>query len=75
MYSKPACVQCEWTEKYLQRKELAHNVIDTTDDEDARKVVEDSGILQMPMVVVKHDDGTPDTWHGFNVGKLKGLHA
>lgn len=70
VYSAPDCVQCHYTVKELVSKGIHHNVIDVSTNPGARKVVEDTGITQLPYVVT--DD---DAWHGFKIEKLRGLSA
>lgn len=75
VYTKPDCSQCEQTKKQLDRKGLEYTVIDVTKDAKARKVVEDSGIMLMPMVVAKNHPkrGDVTVWHGFRYDQIKGL--
>lgn len=74
LYSKPDCVQCDYTAKQLKAKGLPFNKFDVTVDAAARKVVEDTGNRTLPYVVVDHGDGTPpETWHGFHLEKIRGL--
>lgn len=72
VYTKPACVQCTYTKKKLDEKGLYYTEFDISQDEAARKVVQDSGNHQMPMVVVKRK-GKVTVWHGFHIDELKGL--
>ena len=73
VYSKPDCVQCTYTKKKLDEKHLAYTELDISQDEAARKVVEDSGNRQMPMVVVKRRGRKDDVWHGFKLDNIRGL--
>lgn len=70
VYSKPGCVQCEYTEKKLTEFGIPHNCIDITQDQVAMNTVLSTGNLQMPMVVAGDQ-----TWHGFQYDKLKDLQA
>lgn len=73
VYSKPECVQCDWTKKKLAENGVEYTELDATADGSARKMVEDSGVLQMPMVDVFENGKLVDRWHGFKPDKIKGL--
>lgn len=68
VYSKPGCVQCEYTEKKLDELHIPHSTIDVTHDPAAYSAVMASGHLQMPMVVAGDQ-----TWHGFHIDKIKAI--
>jgi len=76
VYSKPDCVQCEFTKTHLGREGLPHTVIDVTADESAMAAMrlavgEPAGPVQMPVVVV---DGM-EPWHGFRIDLIRALKA
>jgi glutaredoxin-like protein NrdH len=72
VYTKPDCVQCEYTKKELDKKGLSYNVIDVTKDAGARKALEDMNLRTMPVVTVEH--GThKEHWMGFRIDKLRGI--
>lgn len=73
VYTKPDCVQCIQTKKRLEAKGLSFNVIDVSEDKEARKVVSNTGIYQMPYVTVERDGKLVDSWHGFKDDKIKDL--
>lgn len=73
LYTKPGCVQCEYTAKHLTAKGLPFNVFDVSESKEARKIVQDTGVFQLPYVVVEHNGNVVDTWHGFKDDKIKGL--
>lgn len=74
VYGRPDCVQCEYTTKKLDEKSLIYTYFDIEKDAEARKLVQDSGVSQLPMVVVKHANGRGvEVWHGFHHEKIKGL--
>jgi glutaredoxin-like protein NrdH len=68
VYTKPGCVQCEYTEKKLNEWGVPHICIDVTQDAQAFNMVQSSGNLQMPMVVAGSQ-----TWNGFKPDKLSTL--
>lgn len=68
VYTKPLCVQCDATKRALNRAGIAYEIIDLTQDPDARAAVAARGFLQVPVVIA--DD---DAWSGFRPDKLKQL--
>lgn len=70
VYSKPACVQCDWTYKSLDKEGLPYTVIDISEDNEALQLVRGLGYLQAPVVVVGDEH-----WSGFSPDKIKALAA
>lgn len=68
VYTKPACVQCNATYRALDKAGLEYNVVDISEDADARDYVMALGYLQAPVVVA---DG--DHWAGFRPDRIKAL--
>ena len=73
IYTKPQCVQCEWTKrKMVDECGLVEGtdftVIDVTQNQQAYETVQQSGRLEMPYVVTENDH-----WHGFRLDKIRGL--
>jgi glutaredoxin-like protein NrdH len=68
VYTKPACVQCNMTYKALEKAGLDYEVVDISEDTEARDYVMALGYLQAPVVVV---DG--DHWSGFRPDRIKAL--
>lgn len=54
----------------LDRKHISYNVIDVFEDPEARKLVEDTGKLEMPYVRVMDGDELITEWHGFRYNKI-----
>ena len=50
LYSKPNCMQCEFTKKYLNDKGVAFEVIDVFEDKEALSMLIDEGYSNMPVV-------------------------
>lgn len=73
VYSKPDCVQCRFTKRELEAKSLAYNEIDVTQDDDARKLLQDMGISQLPAVRVEHPQSDVEWWSGFRVELIRAL--
>lgn len=70
VYTKPACVQCNATYKALDKLGLSYDVVDISENPEARDYVMALGYLQAPVVVV---DG--EHWSGFRPDRIKSLAA
>ena len=70
VYTKPACVQCNATQKALDRAGLAYTTVDVSVDDEARDYVLALGYLQAPVVEA---DG--EHWSGFRPDRIKNLAA
>ncbi len=70
VYTKPACVQCNATYKALDKAGVAYEVIDISQDSDARDYVMALGYLQAPVVVAGDEH-----WSGFRPDRIKALGA
>lgn len=68
VYSKPDCMQCEQTKKFLERKGVDFSVIDMSADAEALEKVKALGYRQAPVVVVGDQH-----WSGFNPAKLSSI--
>ena len=70
VYSKPACVQCNATYRALDANGVDYNVIDLTEDAEARDYVMSLGYLQAPVVVAGEDH-----WGGFRPDRINRIGA
>lgn len=70
VYTKPACVQCDQTKKYLTKNNLEYNVVDLTEDPEAMEMVQGLGFMSVPVVVT--DKGN---WAGFRPDIIAKLAA
>lgn len=68
VYTKPQCVQCDQTKRYLDSKGIGYEVVDITADAEAYKLVTDMGYLAAPVVTTGED-----SWSGFRLAKLNEL--
>ena len=68
VYTKPACVQCNATYRALDKQGLEYDVVDITEDSDAREYVMALGHLQAPIVVAGEDH-----WSGYRPDKISQL--
>jgi len=69
VYSKPQCVQCDQTKRYLKRQGVEYDEIDVTANADAYDYVVGKGYLQVPVVVTP----SGEHWSGFRPDLLAGL--
>lgn len=75
VYTKDVCVQCKYTKNKLTDLGLDFTEVNVEHDAAARKLVQDSGRLELPMVVVDRGASGKEVWHGFQYGKIKALAA
>ena len=52
VYSKPNCMQCEFSKKYLNDKGVEFKEINVFEDNEALTMLRDAGYSQMPVVDV-----------------------
>jgi glutaredoxin-like protein NrdH len=69
VYTKPACVQCEQTKKYLDKHNLAYETIDVSVDEKALEYITGLGYMAAPVVTFGENH-----WSGFRLDKLASIH-
>ncbi|MDO5454854.1 MAG: glutaredoxin-like protein NrdH [Corynebacterium sp.] len=70
LYTKPACVQCNATQKALDRAGLDYTMVDVSVDDEAREYVLALGYLQAPVVEVNGEH-----WSGFRPERIRDLAA
>ncbi|RLK63734.1 glutaredoxin-like protein NrdH [Atopobacter sp. AH10] len=69
IYSKPNCMQCNFTKRFLKDKGIEFIEKDITVSEEALQEVKDLGFQSVP--VVKNSDG--EAFAGFNPERLESL--
>lgn len=52
VYSKPNCMQCAFTKKFLDEKEISYTTYDVYESEKALNTVKDLGFQSLPVVVI-----------------------
>ncbi|MGF7124140.1 redoxin NrdH [Rhodococcus sp. TAF43] len=70
VYTKPACVQCNATYRALDKAGLEYDIVDISENPEARDYVMALGYLQAPVVVAGDDH-----WSGFRPDRIKTLTA
>lgn len=68
VYTKPACVQCNATYRALDKKGIAYNSVDITQDAEAYDRLLALGYQQAPVVTAPTGD-----WSGFKPEKIDEL--
>lgn len=71
VYSKPQCMACDQTKKWLERKGLAFEEKALADHLDVLEEAKASGIMSAPICVT--DQGS--AWGGMNLDKLREYEA
>ncbi|MEZ5209780.1 MULTISPECIES: glutaredoxin-like protein NrdH [unclassified Gordonia (in: high G+C Gram-positive bacteria)] len=80
VYTKPACVQCNATYKALDKHGLEYDVVDISQDDEARDYVMALGYLQAPVVVVTGAGSaasgpllSDEHWSGYRPDRIKAV--
>ena len=63
VYSKPNCMACNFSKKYLEDKGVKFEEIDVINDKEALAMLRDKGYAQLPVVDIngeKHTGFRPD---------------
>ncbi len=68
VYTKPACVQCNATYRALDKKGIAYQSIDISQDSAALERLRSMGYMQAPVVITDNDH-----WSGFRPDKISAL--
>lgn len=68
VYAKPLCVQCDATKRALTKAGIPYDLVDITEDDDARAKVTALGYAQAPVVITDEEH-----WGGFRPDKIKAL--
>lgn len=68
VYTTPGCVGCNATKKQFDKQGLEYEVIDISEDHDARDYVLGLGYLRAPVVVVGDQH-----WSGYNPDRIQAL--
>ncbi len=70
VYTKPACVQCDMTKRYMDKNGIKYETVDITQNQEALDLILGMGFLSAPVVV--SDVGS---WSGFQPDKINLLAA
>lgn len=70
VYTKPACVQCDMTKRYLDKAGVEYDTVDITQDPSALDMILGMGFSSAPVVISDNN-----SWAGFQPDKLAELAA
>jgi glutaredoxin-like protein NrdH len=70
VYTKPACVQCDMTKRYMDKNGIEYNTIDITKDPEALDMILGMGFSSAPVVISEKG-----SWAGFQPEKIDLLAA
>lgn len=69
VYTKPNCMQCNFTKKYLTEREIEFQTIDITESEEALAKVKGMGFQAVPVIVAENEEA----FYGFQPDRLAKL--
>jgi len=70
VYTKPNCVPCNFTKKFLEENAIQHSVVDVTTDIEALELIKFHGYQGVPVVTI---NGFDNSWAGFRPDRLEEL--
>jgi glutaredoxin-like protein NrdH len=70
IFTKPNCVQCEATKRWLDRENVTYSTVDLSQNADAMHKILDLGYTSAPVVITD-----TDSWSGFRINKIQDLIA
>ena len=65
LYTKPNCVQCDMTKRYMNKNGIEYETIDITEDEESLKMILEMGFQSAPVVISEAGN-----WSGFQPDKI-----
>ena len=68
VYSKPDCMQCNFTKKWLKERNIPYTELNVKEDEDALSKKKEMGYQAVPVIVTETEN-----WYGFQPDKLAKL--
>lgn len=70
IYSKPNCMQCDYTKRWLEENKIPYQSIDVMQDDQALSDLQKHGFSGVPVVAV---GGFDNAWSGFRPDRLAEL--
>jgi glutaredoxin-like protein NrdH len=70
VYTKPSCVQCDMTKRYMDKIGVEYTTVDITQDKEAFDLILGMGFLAAPVVISGNM-----SWAGFQPEKINLLAA
>ena len=71
VYSKPNCVACTFTKKYMEENNIPYEAVDVMEDAEALELIKEHGHQGVPVVSIDNFD---DSWNGFRPDRLSKLN-
>lgn len=71
VYSKPDCMPCKMTKKFLSDHDIPFEEIDVFEDEAALELIKQHGFYSLPVVTT--NDSFDGAWCKFRIDKLEEL--
>lgn len=68
VYSKPNCMQCNFTKKWLKERNIPYTELNVEEDEAALSKIKEMGYQAVPVIVTETEN-----WYGFQPDKLSKL--
>ena len=68
VYTTPNCVQCNATKKHLDRRGIAYEVVDLSENPDKLKEFVSQGLVTAPIVTTNKK-----IWSGYNPAEIDSL--
>ena len=68
VYSKPDCMQCNFTKKWLKEQGVPYTELNIKEDQEALLKVKEMGYQAVPVIVTETEN-----WYGFQPDKLAEL--
>lgn len=73
LYTTESCRKCDLTKKQFDRKNVSYEIINCTDNDEARNFVNDLGYFGAPVVVVEDSEGNVTHWNDFRPDRINDL--
>ena len=74
IYSTPTCTYCHMAKEYFKDNNVEFTEVDVAADQSkAEEMVEKSGQMGVPVIIIKGDDGKEEVLVGFDKDKLAQL--
>jgi glutaredoxin-like protein NrdH len=70
IYTKPACVQCDMTKRYMDKNGIPYTTVDITENPEALDMILNMGFSSAPVVISE-----VGSWAGFQPDKINLLAA
>ena len=71
IYSTPTCHYCQMTKEFLKEKGIEYTDYNVAEDADKRtEMIEKSGQMGVPVILVSGGEGEPEMMVGFDQEKL-----